>query len=310
MKPLRLPPLTALRAFEAASRHMSFAAAAEELSVTRAALSFQIKELETVLGAALFKRSHRAVELTEVGQTLMPGMARGFTEIASAWRAVNDLQNEDRLTITTGPAFTTNWLSPRMGKFVRDNPNTELRLSTSLALLDFARDGIDLAVRFSGEETAGSLFSEVLLDEIVLPVARPEVAQRLTLPQDLTKALLIQDSSLNFLKNSPDWRDWFKAARVRGKPKIGLSFNQADHAVESALQGAGVALGRFSMVSAALKNGTLVAPFPLALRTHGAFRIVCQGGGEDKLVIARFRAWLKEEAAADLDLCQRFELAE
>lgn len=310
MKELRMPPLTALRAFEAAARHMSFAAAAEELSVTRSALSFQIKELETVLGTPLFVRSHRAVELTEAGKMLMPGTARAFTEILNSWRMVNDLQREDRLTITTGPAFTANWLSPRLGRFVRDNPNTELRISTSLALLDFVRDGIDLAIRFSAEEITDNLFSETLLEETVLPVARPDVAKKLKQPRDLNRTTLIHDDSLNFLTGSPNWSSWFKAAGLRGEPKISLSFNQADHAVEAALQSSGVALGRFSMVSAALRNGTLVAPFPLAQRTHGVFRIVCPTAYKDKSTNVRFREWLKEEVEMDLKTFQQFELAE
>jgi len=175
-------------------------------------------------------------------------------------------------------------------------------------MLDFARDGIDLAVRFSNEKPADNLFSEVLLEEIVLPVARPEVAKSLQLPRDLLKTTLIQDDSLKFLDSPPNWSSWLKAAGVRGKPNISLSFNQADHAVDSALLGSGVVLGRFSMVSAALRNGTLIAPFPLALSTNAFFRMTCPIGHEDKQTIARFRAWLKQEIKADLELCRRFEI--
>jgi len=310
MEKLRLPPLTALRAFEAAARHMSFAAAADELSVTRAALSFQIKELEKLLGTPLFIRRHRAVELTEAGQILVPGTARGFTEIMNAWRMVDNHQRGNRITITTGPAFTSNWLSPRLGRFVRENPNIEIRLATSLALLDFTRDDIDLAIRFSGENTADNLFSEDLLEEIVLPVARPEIAQSLKQPRDLLNTTLIEDGSLKFLVSPPDWSSWFKAAGVRKKPKTSLSFNQADHAVDSALQGSGAVLGRFSMVSSALRNGTLIAPFPLALSTNGFFRIICPRGHEDKLTIVRFMAWLKQEVEADLELSRLFEVTD
>lgn len=289
---------------------MSFTAAADELSVTPAALSFQIKGLEQALGTPLFVRRHRSVELTEAGTTLAPGVARGFTELNSAWRLANDHQRGDRLTVTTGPAFTASWLGPRLSGFVRDNPGTEIRFSTSLSLLDFVRDGIDLAVRFTDQESTESYFSEDLLAEIVLPVARPEIADTLKHPRDLLKESLIQDDSLGFLDSPPNWQQWFKAAGVRGKPKISLSFNQADHAVDSALQGSGVVLGRFSMLSAALRNGTLVAPFPLALRTHGVFRTVCISGYENKPVIVRFREWLKQEVESDLMLCRHFKIVD
>jgi len=119
---------------------MSFTDAANELSVTPAALSFQIKGLESAVGTPLFIRRHRAIELTEAGKRLWPGIARGFTEIQSAWRLVKEQRREDRITITTGPAFTAKWLGPRLGKFVRANPDIEIRFCTTLALLDFVQD--------------------------------------------------------------------------------------------------------------------------------------------------------------------------
>ena len=160
----RLPPLTALRAFEAAARHMSFAKAAGELHVTPAALSFQIKTLEEHLGQPLFRRLNRAVELTEAGRTLQPGAAEGFGALARAWRAVRRLADSSVLTVTAGPAFTAKWLAPRLFDFARAHPGIELRFSASLRIMDFDRDEIDVAIRHGTGPDPG-LFSQCIIRE-------------------------------------------------------------------------------------------------------------------------------------------------
>ena len=144
----RLPPLTALRAFEAAARHMSFAKAADELHVTPAALSFQIKSLEEHLGAPVFHRLNRAVELTEAGRALAPGISEGFQSLNAAWRTAQRLTNETTLMVTAGPAFTAKWLAPRFYEFARAHPEIDLRFSATLRNLDFGRDEVDVAIRF------------------------------------------------------------------------------------------------------------------------------------------------------------------
>ena len=122
----RLPPLTALRAFDAAARHMSFAKAADELSVTPAALSFQIKSLEDHLGAQVFRRLNRAIELTEAGRALVPGTRDGFASLTAAWRGARRVTDTSTITVTAGPAFTAKWLAPRMFAFAQDHPDIEL----------------------------------------------------------------------------------------------------------------------------------------------------------------------------------------
>ena len=172
----RLPPLTALRAFEAAARHMSFAKAADELNVTPAALSFQIKSLEEHLGQPVFHRLNRAVELTEIGALLTPGLESGFSEIASAWSRVRRFADQTILTVTAGPAFTALWLAPRLFTFAADHPDIELRFSASLKLVDFDRDDVDLAIRF-GPRPDKALFSRALADEWATPMMSPELAK-------------------------------------------------------------------------------------------------------------------------------------
>ncbi len=158
----RLPPLTALRAFEAAARHLSFAQAAAELNVTPAALSFQIKSLEDHLGHPVFRRLNRAVELTEAGRALAPGVTDGFAALSAAWRNTQRLSDNKTLTVTAGPAFTSKWLAPRLFEFAQAHPEIELRFSASLRLIDFDRDEVDVAIRFGLGNDEG-VFSEPLI---------------------------------------------------------------------------------------------------------------------------------------------------
>lgn len=289
-------PLTALRAFEAAARLLSFADAAEELSVTPAALSFQIKNLEAHLGAPLFVRRNRSVALTEAGRALAPGASSGFEILRAAWRDARRLTDSNRLTVTAGPAISAKWLAPRFGDFAQRHPDIELRLATTLTILDFARDGVDVGLRFGAGLDEG-LFSEKLLDEWVAPIMRPEIAARLSRPEDLLAETLIHDESLAFLKRPPNWACWFAEAGVEVGELRGPQFSQADHSIDLALQGDGVALGRLSVAQLALRSGALVAPFPLALSMPARFRLVCPAGHETRPAVARFREWIKSEVA-------------
>ncbi|MEM7694716.1 MAG: transcriptional regulator GcvA [Pseudomonadota bacterium] len=294
----RLPSLTALRAFEAAARHLSFAKAAEELAVTPAALSFQIKQLEEALGAPLFTRLTRQVALTEAGKALAPGASAGFDALRAAWRAAGRVGGTDRLTVTAGPAFTAKWLAPSLSRFASAHPTIELRFVATLAMLDFARDGIDLAVRFGEGDDAG-YFSEPLLTERVFPAMRPEIAARVKTPADLLNETLISEESIAFLRPAPSWEVWLRAAGVSQVPAPALSFSQADHAIDAALEGVGVTLGRLSLATHALQTGALVAPFPLVLSVKAQYRVVCPRGEEVRPAVAAFRAFLKAQADVD-----------
>lgn len=292
--PDRLPPLTALRAFDAAARHLSFAKAAEELHVTPAALSFQIKSLERHLGQPLFRRLNRAVELTEAGRLLAPGTADGFAALTAAWRAARRLTDTQALTVTAGPAFTAKWLAPRMFDFAHAHPEIELRFTASLRLMDFERDEIDVAIRFGYGEDAG-LYTLTLGHEWVTPVMTPELARRFATLEALKTAPLLYDDSISFLRPPCDWPAWFRAAGAPFTPESGVHFSQADHAVDAAKAGAGVVLGRRAMVVRDLAAGTLVAPFGLAIESQARFRFLCQKGAETRPQIAAFRDWILTE---------------
>lgn len=303
----RLPPLTALRAFDAAARHMSFAKAADELSVTPAALSFQIKSLEAHLGAPLFRRLNRAVELTEAGQVLAPGAADGFATLTVAWRAAQRLQDEQTLTVTAGPAFTAKWLAPRLYEFAHTHPEVELRFSASLKIVDFARDAVDVAVRF-GRRVDPELWALPLAEEWVAPVMTPALAQKYPTPESLTKAPLIFDDSINFLQPAPDWAAWFRTMGIDYKPDHGPRFSQADHAIDAALAGVGAVLGRRALVVKDIDEGRLVLPFPRAVSTGARFHFLCTRGSEDRPQVRAFREWIVAEIAKTAYITQGLEI--
>lgn len=301
----RLPSLTALRAFEAAARHMSFQAAADELAVTPAALSFQIKGLEEALGEPLFLRRPRRVELTPAGRALAPEASRAFEALRVGWLAAQRVHDKRRLTVTAGPAFTTKWLAHSLGRFSEAHPDIELRFVATLEKLDFARDGIDLAVRFGLDDDAG-LYSRHFYAEHILPVMRPEIAARAMTPEALLRETLIREESLDFLPVPPTWERWFDEAGVAvSAVPPGASFTQADHAIDAAQEGAGVALARLSVARHALRAGLLVAPFKLILSVSARYRFVCPAGAETRPPVAAFIAFFTEEAALDAALLKR-----
>ncbi len=291
----RLPPLTALRAFEAAARHMSFAKAAEELFVTPAALSYQIKQLEEHLGIAVFRRLNRAVELTEAGIALQPGVAEGFDSLRTAVRAVARLQETQSLTITAGPAFTAKWLAPRFFRFANAHPELDLRFVATLRLMDFTRDGVDAAIRFGTRADEG-YYSEILAEEWFTPVCTPQIAERIE-KRGMDGIMLLHDESIEFLNPPPNWETWARMTGMDVDWGHGQRFTNADHAIDFALEGGGLVLGRVVLVERYLETGRLVAPFRQALRPDTSFRFVCPEGAEKSPRIATLLAWMREEMA-------------
>lgn len=299
----RLPPLTALRAFESAARHMSFAKAAAELNVTPAALSFQIKSLEDHLGQPVFHRLNRAVELTKAGHSLAPATSEGFASLNAAWRNAQRLTDTRTLTITAGPAFTAKWLAPRMFDFAQSHPDIELRFSATLRLIDFERDEVDVAIRF-GEGPDEGLFSKDIIKEWMTPMMTPQMARQIKTPEDLRKATLLHQDDFTFIKQSSNWNTWFQEQGLGTPPKGGPRFSQSDHANDAAIAGTGVVLGRYSLVERALRDNQLVAPFPLAIAVTARYRIVCPTGAETRPQVKAFIDWVLKEVA-NMHQCKR-----
>lgn len=293
----RLPPLTALRAFDAAARHMSFSKAAAELNVTPAALSFQIKSLEEHLEAPLFRRLNRAVELTDAGRALAPGASDGFIALASAWRAAKRTVDQTSLTITAGPAFTAKWLAPRLFKFAMANPEIELRFSATLRLMDFVRDDVDVAIRFGMKKEEPGLYTQSIIREWVTPMMTPAMAKEYPDAADLARAPLLHQDDIQFLKPAVDWPAWFRAANLPTRFAAGARFSQADHAIDAALAGGGVVLGRISLAEKDLREGRLVMPYKIGLTTDAQYSFVCPEGADKRPQVRTFREWIEVETA-------------
>lgn len=302
-----LPPLTALRAFDAAARHMSFAKAAEELRVTPAALSFQIKSLEEHLGRPLFRRLNRAVELTEAGRTLAPGAADGFATLQAAWQATRRQGNDTSLTVTAGPALTAKWLAPRLYDFARTHPEIDLKFSATLRIMDLERDDVDVAIRFGYGPDEG-LYSVPVRKEWLTPVMTPELAERYPTPESLKDAPLIHDDSIAFLRPRCDWPTWFQAVGIDFTPEHGAQFSNADHAIDAAVAGVGVVLGRRAMILKDMTEGRLIAPFKVAIETRGQFRFLCLPGAENRPQIAAFRDWFVAEIEKTAHISDEFKI--
>jgi len=296
-------PLNALRAFEAAARHANIARAAEELSVTPGALSHQIRALESRLGVPLFERQARGVAPTAEGRQLMPGLTAGFAQLRGAVDGLQAAMPRNRLVIATPPAFTSKWLVPRLHRFTQLHAEVELRIAASAAYADLAADDVDLAVRNLPIDRAADagLLHERLVDDTLVVVASPALAARAGRGGKQLAALpLIHDDQLAGRAGVPTWADWCRAA---GLPPVddsrrGLRFTSAEHAIEAALQGAGLLLAHAVLVHDDLAAGRLVAPLDLRLPTGRAYFLVHPRRRRESPIAAAWREWLRAEMAA------------
>jgi len=271
------------------------------LSVTPAALSFQIKSLEAHLGAPLFHRLNRRVVLTEAGHALAPHATEGFDALRTGWRAAQRQQESGVLTVTAGPAFTARWLAPRMFVFARAHPEVELRFAATLRILDFARDEIDVAIRFGVPRSEGEpgLHQALAIREWMTPMMHPDMVADYPTPASLARATLVHQDDTALVDPPMDWPAWFRAAHIDAPAaQQGPRFSQADHALDAAQAGLGVVLGRVSLADAALRQGALVAPFAEALVPEAHFRVFCADGAQDRPGIRAFLDWLAAEVAA------------
>lgn len=296
-----LPPLNALRAFEAAARHMSFAKAAEELNVTPAALSHQMKTLEDHLGVTLFTRGARAITLTESGRLLHPGTQAAFDHLRTAVERLARRNTGRVLVISAGPGFTAKWLAPRLYRFVEAHPDIDARVSASPVPVDLATGDIDVAIRVSLGDHPG-LHVEQLMEERMLPLCSPrllEGAHGLNTPADLARFPLIHiDLPLPFPQGAT-WAYWLEQAGVTGiDPDRGLRFNVVDHALDAAIAGAGVVMGHKVIASYDIAARRLVCPFGPELPMFGRhYHLVCAKGHENRPKVRAFRDWLTAEIA-------------
>jgi LysR family glycine cleavage system transcriptional activator len=298
------PPLNALKAFEAAARHSNFARAASELNVTSGALSHQIRHLEALLGVTLFERRARGVALTAPGKALFPGLSAGFALIRDAVDSLRGTEREGVLVVSTSPGFTAKWLAPRLHRFAQAHPEIELRIASSSAYANFVTDGVDLAVRNipNGQPRDPALAYEKLIDDALVAVCSPRLLAGLSgakLRQALRDMPLIHDDNLAGRPEVPTWADWFSLARLPA-PDVqrGLRLSSADHAIEAAIEGAGMLLTHALIAHDELAGGRLVMPLRHVLPAGRAYFVVGPKPRQAQPAVQAFRDWLKAEVAA------------
>ena len=288
----KLPPLTTLPAFEAAARHLSFTKAAEELFVTHGAISRAVKNLEDQLGVTLFERGTRSVRLTIVGEPYARAVRETLDQLALATASATARHSDTTLNVSTSAGFAGKWLVPRLYRFHRAHSDIDVRVSTTGTLTNFLGDGIDVAIRYGAGNYPG-LTTEFLAEEEVFPVCSPrllEGSHPLRAPGDLRHHTLIRDAY------PIDWATWLASAGVEGvDPDSGLTFDSYTFAVEAAVQGEGVALGRTMLVGGDLAAGRLIRPFEHAIKAYSSFYLVYPPDAIRRPKVKAFRDWIFEE---------------
>jgi LysR family transcriptional regulator, glycine cleavage system transcriptional activator len=291
----RLPPLNAIKAFEAAARSESFTRAAEELCVTPGAVSHQVKALEGTLGVRLFHRERQRLVLTEPGREYLGVVRDALDRIALGTARLVQRQSSGVLTVSTSPDFAAKWLVHRLGRFADSHPEIDLRISAAAHHVDFAREEVDLAVRH-GDGNWPGLHVVRLCSERLFPVCSPRLAtgrDRIAAASDLLRFPLLR------LEDSKTWARWFAAAGVSDPVPRGPVLDRASMLVDAAVDGQGVALARTTLAAWDLINGRLVRPVDVSLRMANTYWVVCPSGTSDVPKVAAFRDWLLAEAAED-----------
>jgi LysR family glycine cleavage system transcriptional activator len=291
---LRLPPMQALRAFEAAARTQSLTRAAESLHLTHGAISHQIKALERDLGVALVARAGRGIRLTDEGERFATRVRAAFAELAAAVTEMTARANPRQLRVSVVPSFAARWLLPRIGRFLAAHPDVDLDVRANVAYVDFQRDDADLAIRY-GYGDWPDLHVEHLLDDEYFPVCSPRLARgRLPKrPEELAKHTLLRSSD-------EPWKPWFEAAGLDWpEASRGPIFNDSAHMMQAAAEGQGIALARRTLLGSDLHNGVLVRLFDVAMPSAKKFYLVYPARTAGSAKLAIFRDWLAREIAAD-----------
>lgn len=288
--------LNTLRAFEATARKKSFTLAAQELCVTQAAVSHQVRQIEEMLGVRLFERANRRVTLTDPGERVYATISSAFRDIDSTLREVKS-QGEARtaLTVQVTPSFGSRWLARRLHWFWAEHPEIDLRIYHALPHEQYDMHRVDLAIKW-GHKKWGSLHSEVLFECQLIPVCSPgylRAEHPLQKPEDLLHYILLHEDSYE------DWSAWFRAAGVSQPISIrGPIIDDSNTLIEAALGLQGIALGRLPLIQEQLQQGLLVSPFDLAIKCEGAYHLVYDEKISNNEVFRKFRNFLIEQAHA------------
>lgn len=291
-----LTHLHALRAFEAVARKSSFTLAAQDLCVTQAAVSHQVRQIEEALGVRLFERAHRRVSLTEAGERVYATIAAAFRDIETTLHEVRR-QGETRPTVTVQvtPSFGSRWLARRLHRFWSEHPEIDLRIYHALPHEQYDVRRVDLAIKW-GHGHWGTLRAEVLLSCRLVPVCAPTYLrpdQPIVCAEDLLQYTLLHEDSYE------DWLTWFRTAQVtKAIPLRGTLINDSNTLIEAALNRQGIALGRMPLVREELMSGALVSPVDLAIPCEGSYHLVYDPKVCEGEAFRCFRTFLLEEANA------------
>ncbi len=297
----KLPPLNALRAFESAARHLSFTRAAEELYVTQAAVSHQVKALEEHLGLKLFKRLNRALMLTDEGQAYFPEVRDALDQLSHATDSLLKSDTNGVLTVSVMPSMASLWLVPRLQNFTHQYPDIDVRIAAEDRLTDFARDDVDCAIRY-GLGGWPSLYEKKFMQEEVFPVCAPHYLEKhpslLTTPDALRHHTLIHDYAIHSEAEAHlSWQYWLKAAGIEGVDHTrGPKFSHTYMVVQACMVGEGVALGRSALIQSELDSGRLVRLFDFSISADIAYHFVCPKDAIERYKIRSFRDWLLSES--------------
>ncbi|MBT8080674.1 MAG: transcriptional regulator GcvA [Gammaproteobacteria bacterium] len=294
--PRQLPPLTALRTFEAAGRLMSFTRAAEELSVTQAAISHQVKSLETYLDVKLFNRRPRRLSLTAEGASLLEVITHSLDAMNEAVAALRDSDGERKtlLTLRSPPSFAAKWLAPKLKSFRRMHPAIELRIRHSNEFVHFERDEVDVAVTYGDGNWPGVTAVPVLSLDF-FPVCSPHYLKGeapLDNPNNLRHYNLLHDATLD------NWSAWLTlAGAMHVDATRGTILDDTNVLIQAAIDGQGVALGSTVFVASHLHSGALVKPFEIVLQPELAYHVVCPPAHLTRKPVAAFRDWILAESS-------------
>jgi LysR family glycine cleavage system transcriptional activator len=292
---VRLPPMQALRAFEAAARELSLTRAATALHVTHGAISHQIKALEDDLGVRLFERAGRGIRLTDEGERFAVRVRAAFGELAAGVQEIGERSNPRRIRVSVTPSFAARWLLPRIGRFTAAHPNLDLDISANISVVDLARDDVDFAVRYGMGHWPG-VAAELLSDDSFFPVCSPHIAGGVPrTPGDLVRYPLLR-------ADDEFWTPWFRAAGVDlPEPARGTSFNDSSHLLQAAIEGQGIALARRTLMGNDLRNGVLIKLFDVEIPGPRKFYLVYLPRMAASPKLAAFRSWLNAEFAAEAE---------
>ena len=292
----RLPPLSALRLFESAGRHLSFKAAAEELHLTPSAVSHGIKGLEDWLGVPLFVREHRGLSLSEAGTAYLPKVREALDCLVIATEALPGRAGSRKLSISVAPTFGQRWLVPKLAAFSRQHPEIEVSLDTNHHHVDFPRDGVDLAIRM-GPGGWPDVNAVCLVQEQLVPVAAPDVAREIAGPDDLAGHSLLHVTSV-----SEDWAVWADLAGLDGQRFAdGPRFDTLDMAFNAAAEGVGIAIGRLPLIAADLAAGRLVTLLGPPRPCRTGYWLITRQDARTRPEAALFREWIDSEIAKGQD---------